>query len=254
MATLGFVALDVLWMDISTNARNISKLLHRESNLGTLDAIFFPETSLTGFACLESPLAVTGVETSLRWLHAKAQEGGVRSFIGGFINTEGKVHNSVIEMGSSVTEPHILYSKQNLFEWAGENVLCSPGQDLGLISLKELRIGVLICFDLRSMRSFQELVKSGVDVIVVLANWPELRHAHFISLLQVRAMDFGLPVIGLNRSGRDPVAGTYIGGAFGYFQNGEEMDFESDGEIFVTDLTQELIASKAPAFRAGLRI
>ena len=132
MVTLGFIALETSWMDVAANSLRISKHLDEVRQTGSLDAVFFPEASLTGFACLEDPVALTDVDANISRLHKSAQELGLESFIGGFVRSEGRIYNSIIQIGTGVESPRVVYSKQNLFEYAGEQYLCSPGQDTGV--------------------------------------------------------------------------------------------------------------------------
>jgi predicted amidohydrolase len=48
---------------------------------------------------------------------------------------------------------------------------------------------------------------SGVDVYVILANWPSQRVDHWISLIKARAIENQAYVVGVNRVGSDPNIG-----------------------------------------------
>lgn len=252
MARFGFSPLNVSWMNISKNVRKISETIHNAAKRD-IEVLFFPESSLTGFACTESSLTVSAVDSCLDLLNGHSQHAEISVLLGAFLQVDKRVKNSIVQVGRGVDLPEIRYSKINLFELAGEHNLCSPGDHVTSVSLGNLKVGLLICFDLRSLITFEETVSQEVDLIVVIANWPSTRHSHFTSLLHARALDSGVPVIGLNRSGADPIAGDYVGGAFGFFQNGDSMDFEVTDEIYSVELSKEIIASRFPTFKLGLR-
>lgn len=55
-------------------------------------------------------------------------------------------------------------------------------------------------------------VQRGVNMFVVIANWPGKRQPHWITLLRARAIENQAYVIGVNRCGDDPQA-SYHGGS-----------------------------------------
>ena len=66
------------------------------------------------------------------------------------------------------------------------------------------RVAPFICFDLRFPEVFRLAVRRGAQVALVLANWPDRRIRHWVSLLQARAIENQMCVAGVNRSGSDP--------------------------------------------------
>ena len=61
-----------------------------------------------------------------------------------------------------------------------------------------------ICYDLRFPEVFRIAAARGAGVLVVLANWPEVRGAHWLALLRARAIENQAYVVAVNRCGRDP--------------------------------------------------
>ena len=64
----------------------------------------------------------------------------------------------------------------------------------------------LVCYDLRFPEIFRQAVRSGAELLVVIANWPQARESHWLALLQARAIENQAYVVGINRAGNDPHA------------------------------------------------
>ena len=79
-----------------------------------------------------------------------------------------------------------------------------PGDRIVLVQCHECRLAPFICFDLRFPEIFREAVQRGAQVLAVLANFPSVREAHWLALLQARAIENQCYVVGVNRCGRDP--------------------------------------------------
>lgn len=66
------------------------------------------------------------------------------------------------------------------------------------------QVGSFICYDLRFPELFRAAARRGVDLFVVIANWPVARIGHWSTLLQARAIENQAYVVGVNRVGDDP--------------------------------------------------
>jgi len=97
------------------------------------------------------------------------------------------------------------YDKIHLFRPTGDHRYFGPGKNASVfrvaIGTHRLRIGVVICFDLR----FPELVRSlafrGMDLLIVPARWPARRAEAWKTLLRARAIENQVFVVGCNASG-----------------------------------------------------
>lgn len=123
------------------------------------------------------------------------------------------------------------YSKQKLFSFAKEDKVYRPGSSPTIMALQPgFNIAVFICYDLRFPELFREVAKD-VEMMVVLANWPESRQMHWQVLLQARAIENQSYVLGVNRTGVDANQLEYIGGS---------VLFNPIGETIFEAKTQEL--------------
>lgn len=104
------------------------------------------------------------------------------------------------------------YIKQKPFTYAEEETVYQPGKGALLFNIGSFRCSCFICYDLRFPELFREVAKQ-VDVIFVLANWPESRQSHWEVLLKARAIENQCYIVGVNRLGHDGNDLHYVGGS-----------------------------------------
>jgi predicted amidohydrolase len=86
-----------------------------------------------------------------------------------------------------------------------------------------------VCYDLRFPELFRADALAGAQLLVVIANWPQSRSAHWRALLQARAIENQAYVVGVNRVGRDPLI-EYVGQSAIYNPRGELIAAADDVE------------------------
>jgi omega-amidase len=96
------------------------------------------------------------------------------------------------------------YSKRHPFSLAGEPSRFSAGQDIVVLPVGSFMLAPSICYDLRFPETYRQATLQGANLLVVIANWPEVRIAHWRALLVARAIENQAYVVGVNRSGADP--------------------------------------------------
>ncbi|MCG8567612.1 MAG: carbon-nitrogen family hydrolase [Desulfobacterales bacterium] len=104
------------------------------------------------------------------------------------------------------------YRKLHLFPLSGEPDHYLPGDQLVVADTLLGRVGLMICYDLRFPELARELTLAGAETLVVPAQWPSPRMAHWDVLIQARAIDNQAYVIAANRLGRDGRL-VYTGGS-----------------------------------------
>ncbi len=99
---------------------------------------------------------------------------------------DGRIYNvaKVFHGGSVIHEQ----AKAELFKFGGEHDYFTAGDESGikLFEADGLKIGILICFELRFKRLWQQL--EGADIILVPAQWGRLRSQNFVSLSNALAI------------------------------------------------------------------
>lgn len=100
-----------------------------------------------------------------------------------------------------------LYDKLHLFRPMREDAYFSPGDHLGILEMRceeeSWRVGFAICYDLRFPEMFRLLAGAGCELVVVVAQWPEVRIRVWKALLQARAAENQIYLAGVNRCGSD---------------------------------------------------
>lgn len=78
--------------------------------------------------------------------------------------------------------------KAKLFTFGGEHHFFTQGksEEVAIVTIEDVKIGFLICFELRFKEFWQRL--EGCDVICVCAWWGELRSEHFSALTKALAL------------------------------------------------------------------
>lgn len=111
----------------------------------------------------------------------------------------------------------IIYSqpKVKLFKFGGETKYFEPGnlKDIKLFEIDGLKIGLLICFELRFIEVWQKL--RGADIILIPAMWGKLRKSHFEKLTDALALMNQCFVIASDSSNKDMAKSSAIVDPFG---------------------------------------
>ena len=124
------------------------------------------------------------------------------------------------------------YRKVHLFSPNAENRLISPGSEPLVVDTSVGRMGVVICYDIRFPELVRYYFQENAELLVVPAQWPEARSLHWRTLLQARAIENQLFVVGCNRTGLEPSLKT-----------GDPLHFPGDSRI--VDPMGEILAAGA---------
>ncbi len=95
-----------------------------------------------------------------------------------------------------------LYRKIHLFGLLDEDVWLAPGREPLCLDLPWGPTGVAICYDLRFPELFRGYAVGGARLIVLPAEWPMARVAHWRTLLQARAIENQCVIVACNAAGQ----------------------------------------------------
>lgn len=239
-----------MWCDAKANLTLIRDSL-RSQSVEDIDLVALPETSLTGFAVTLEMQPLKSFRTELAELGLWAKETSTSILLGAFLDEETFRSNAVIFISGDTGEATVAYRKIHLFTFAEEQKVCSAGSSLGILELKNIALGMAICFDLRSVDLFSKYRASDVEIMLVIANWPATRQDHFTALLKARALDMQFAVIGLNRSGKDPIVGQYDGTPVGFYADGSPMDFARSNQFSIVEMEKAELCSRSLELMKG---
>jgi predicted amidohydrolase len=214
------------WEDREKNISHFNRLLN--SFKEETDLIVLPEMFTTGFTMKPESFAETVNGATLQWLREKAGE--KNTVITGSVSVEenGKYYNRLywVEPNGNITS----YNKRHLFRMGNEDQHYTMGEKKVITRLKNWNICPLVCYDLRfpvwSRNKFNEvshgMAAAEYDVLIYVANWPEVRSYPWKQLLIARAIENQCYVIGVNRIGKD---------GNGFDHSGDSMVINPRGEI-----------------------
>jgi predicted amidohydrolase len=97
------------------------------------------------------------------------------------------------------------YAKMRPFTAGGESQHYVAGKHATVFKWGECTVAPFICYDLRFPEIFREVAAAHrPELYVVIANFPEKRIQHWVTLLQARAIENQAYAVGVNRIGNDP--------------------------------------------------
>jgi predicted amidohydrolase len=141
------------------------------------------------------------------------------------------------------------YAKMRPFTPGGEKDHYTAGEKVTTVRVGELSLAPFVCYDIRFPELFrQAAAQSRPELFAVIANFPEKRSHHWITLLQARAIENQAYVVGVNRVGLDPF----------YTYGGRSLIVNPAGEIIADAGSREGCISAAldlenlKKYRAGL--
>lgn len=174
---------------------------------GAVDLIVLPEMFTSGFTMNPSAVAETMDGETVNWMKdlAKAKDCAITGSL--VIEENGNFYNRLLFVFPSGEIQH--YDKRHLFTLAGENKVYTGGNDKLIVEFRGFKICLLICYDLR-FPVFARNVED-YDLLVFVANWPEVRISAWDVLLRARAIENMSYVIGVNRIGLDGNNHAYNG-------------------------------------------
>lgn len=93
------------------------------------------------------------------------------------------------------------YSKVHLYRLMDEDRYLTAGKQTSVIDLPWCAAGLAICYDLRFPELFRKYALAGAKMVILPAEWPRPRLAHWQTLLRARAIENQMFVIACNRVG-----------------------------------------------------
>lgn len=249
---ISLVQSDIVWEDIPQNLQNFSNLIDGVKD--HQDLIILPEMFSTGFTMNVEKCAQGMNSHSMNWMKEMANQ--KNAVIGGsiLIKENDKYFNRMIWMRPDGTFE--FYDKRHLFRMGKEHETMSQGLVQKVVELNGWKLNLQICYDLRfpvwSKNRFQNK-QHEYDVLVYVANWPEIRSFAYKSLLIARAIENQAYVIWVNRNGKD---------GNGVAHSGDSMIIDPIGkliraaepqntEIISTEISMEAIQDIRAKFQVG---
>jgi predicted amidohydrolase len=215
---ISMIQAPILWENRDDNLAKYGKLLRRVS--GETELVVLPETFTTGFSMNVETLGDTMDGLTVATLKNWAKEYQT-AITGSFIaKEEDRYYNRAffITPGGEIS----CYDKRHLFRMAGEDKRFTPGARSVIVSYKGWNICLQICYDLR-FPVWSRNVNKAYDLLIYVANWPEVRINVWQALLPARAIENLAYVCGVNRTGTDGNGFLHRGHSAVYSPKGEKI-------------------------------
>ncbi len=143
----------------------------------------------------------------------------------GFMITPHSVYPNREELESGPNLPSLqggdggrlfIQDKRHLYAHGGEDLFFQPAKERHIFEYKGVRILLLVCYDLRFPVWARNQSGSDYDIILVVANWPDIRIQYWDALIAARATENQCYIAAVNCVGDDGMGMHYNGHSIAY--------------------------------------
>lgn len=202
----------ILWGDKSSNLR--LAVARIRAIAGKADVAMLPEMFSTGF-CTDHPELAESVDgETLSTLQRVADETDV-AIVSSFICSD---HGQLFNRGFFL-KPHeapVFVDKAHLYKHGGEDQFFSAGSSRTIITYRGVRFRLLLCYDLRFPVWARQDAAQLYDILLVCANWPQVRIQYWDVLVPARATENQCLIAAVNPVGDDGMGLHYNGHSVAY--------------------------------------
>lgn len=183
--------------------KNIEKVANWLSTLDDVEIAVLPEMWNTSYT-LEELVHITSDngQREIEKLSELAKQYQI-NIVGGSIavRVEDKIYNRAIVINKKGELIH-QYDKLHLVPMLDEPNYLTQGNNISIFEIDNVKLGVIICYDLRFPEISRKLALEGIEVLFVVAEWPIERISQFEKLLYARAIENQVYVIASNSIGK----------------------------------------------------
>lgn len=183
--------------------KNIEKVTNWLSTLDDVEIAVLPEMWNTSYT-LEELVHITSDngQREIEKLSELAKQYQI-NIVGGSIavRVEDKIYNRAIVINKKGGLIH-QYDKLHLVPMLDEPNYLTQGNNISIFEIDNVKMGVIICYDLRFPEISRKLALEGIEVLFVVAEWPIERISQFEKLLYARAIENQVYVIASNSIGK----------------------------------------------------
>ena len=241
----------IAWADKEANLRLAEERI--AALAGKADVAVLPEMFATGFCTDHPELAETMNGDIIHRLQAAANQSGVAivsSFIclpatgqrlvnRGFMIPPHSVYPNREELEGGSNLPSLqggdggrlfVQDKRHLYAHGGEDLFFQPAQERHIFEYKGVKILLLVCYDLRFPVWARNRSGHDYDIILVVANWPDIRIQYWDALIAARATENQCYIAAVNCVGDDGMGLHYNGHSVAYDTRLQPIAYFEDNE------------------------
>ena len=204
----------IAWADKETNLRLAEERI--AALAGKADVAVLPEMFATGFCTDHPELAETMDGDIVRRLQAVADKTDV-AIVSSFICLPA-IGQRLVNRGFMIkpNAPIEIQDKRHLYAHGGEDLFFQPAEKRCIFEYQGVKILLLVCYDLRFPVWARNQSGSDYDIILVVANWPDIRIQYWDALIAARATENQCYIAAVNCVGDDGMGLHYNGHSVAY--------------------------------------
>ncbi|WP_141604473.1 carbon-nitrogen family hydrolase [Terrilactibacillus laevilacticus] len=195
--------MDIVPGEIEKNHKKVIEWMEETVPKEQPDIVMLPEMWTTAYTLQElDKIADVDGEPTIPFLKELSKKYHVHIVGGSIANKKsGKIYNTAVVVNKD-GELIYLYDKIHLVPMLDEPLYLEGGQNkIETFTLDGVKMGIIICYDLRFPELARELALSGIEVLHVVGEWPTPRIDHWKTLQLARAIENQTYVISSNRVG-----------------------------------------------------
>lgn len=189
--------------DPEKNRDKVRAWLDQVAQVEKPDVVVLPEMWTTAYTLPQlEEVADRNGEPTLSFLQSLAKEYSVHMIGGSVANYKGQgFYNTALVVNRGGTLIH-QYDKIHLVPMLDEPRYLKGGEKgVEVFELDGVKMGLIICYDLRFPELARKLALEGVEVLHVVAEWPTARLDHWKTLQVARAIENQMFVVSCNSVG-----------------------------------------------------
>jgi len=228
---LALVQMTVRSGDVAANQATAERLVAQAAAAGA-DLVLLPELWATGYdwPCVHAHAAPLGKSLWVA-MSSLARAYGIY-LLGSLPLAEGALVYNAAALFDPAGWAIAVYRKTHLFGLMDEPAHFAPGDALPTFDLPWGRTALALCYDVRFPEVFRSYAAAGATLVLLCAQWPRRRIAHWDVLLQARAIENQCVVATCNAVGE--AFGKPMGGhSAAYGPWGETLVFAGETETVV---------------------
>jgi predicted amidohydrolase len=194
--------MDIVRGDEAANLAVVSEMTAEASRRGS-KLVVFPELWSTGYDLKRAASYATAVDDGIFNSVAELAREYAIDIVGSQLSLlgDGKFGNTAVYFDHTGDNLGT-YHKIHLFGDMFEDKYLTGGSGLVIVQTSWGKVGLAICYDLRFPEPFRAYALAGVQAVILVAQWPWPRLAHWRTLLRARAIENQMFIIACNRVGQ----------------------------------------------------
>ena len=219
----------IAWADKPTNLRLVEQRI--AALAGKADVAVLPEMFATGF-CTDHPELAETMDGQIMQTMQRLSDQYDIAIVGSFIclpqspleqrplsnSAAPIISQKLVNRGFMVT-PHAevqIQDKRHLYAHGGEDKFFERATNRTVFEYKGVKMQLLVCYDLRFPAWARNHSGYDYDILLVVANWPDIRIQYWDALVAARATENQCYIAAVNCVGDDGMGLHYNGHSVAY--------------------------------------